>query len=201
MRTLAVMSQKGGAGKSTATVHAAVAAMLAGSRVVVFDTDPQQSAYSWARNRGFADPLVLAVTVPKLAQALDAARADGFDLAIIDTQPRAGPDSVDVARLADRVLIPIRPSAFDFAAVADTLRIVDRARVDVLLALSACKSRTMTEQARQALATTGKRVAETTIGDRVAYVRALETGRAAVEFEPNGKAAHEMNALLAEVLQ
>jgi len=44
MKTVAIISQKGGAGKTTVAIHLAVAAEQRGLRTAVFDLDPQASA-------------------------------------------------------------------------------------------------------------------------------------------------------------
>ena len=46
MKTVAVVSQKGGAGKTTMSVHIAVAATQAGENAVIIDLDPQTNAAS-----------------------------------------------------------------------------------------------------------------------------------------------------------
>jgi hypothetical protein len=51
MRTVAVISQKGGAGKTTLALHIAVAAELAGYSTVLIDMDPQGTAEAWSEWR------------------------------------------------------------------------------------------------------------------------------------------------------
>jgi chromosome partitioning protein len=70
MQRVALISQKGGVGKSTLTVHLAVAAWQAGQKVAVLDADPQASAGAWHRVREAADPPVAAVPVSELERAL-----------------------------------------------------------------------------------------------------------------------------------
>lgn len=202
MQVLAVMSQKGGAGKTTISVHLAVAASRKGLKTVVFDTDPQQSVMVWAKARESDEPTVAAITTNKLAAAIEQAKANGYEFVVIDTAPNAGTDAVDVAALATTVLVPVRPSVFDLSAAKRTIEIIKRAGVDSLLVLSACPHRAPEiGMAREALGLSGLPVANTLIGDRRPYARAVQTGRAVVEFEPDGKAAEEINALLAEILK
>ena len=51
MNVIAFLSQKGGSGKTTLSVHTAVAAEATGERVCVIDADPQESATAWASAR------------------------------------------------------------------------------------------------------------------------------------------------------
>lgn len=202
MKSVAIMSQKGGAGKTTLAVHLAVSAHKRGLKVVVIDTDPQQSACVWSRARNGAAPSVIPVLVVKLAAALTAASNDKFDLVIIDTAPNAGPDAVDVARMVTKVLIPVRPSVFDLSAVKRTIEIVINAEVESLLVLSACPHRAPEiVMAREALGLSGLSLADTAIGDRRPFSRAIQSGRAVAEFEPDGKSAEEIENLLNEVLK
>lgn len=201
MKVIAVMSQKGGAGKTTLAVHLASAASQRGLRVALFDSDPQQSACVWSRARNVEQPIVAAVPPTKLKAAIDKAKKDGFDLVIVDTAPNAGTDAVDAASLATKVVIPVRPSVFDLSAARRTIDIARQVSVDALLVLSACPHRAPEiGMAREALGLSGLPVAKTAIGDRRPFARAVQSGRSVLEFEPGGKAAEEINALLDEVL-
>ena len=202
MKIIAVMSQKGGAGKTTLAVHLAVEAHRRKLSVEIIDTDPQQSAGVWSRARGGESPIVTHIQPTRLGPALDQRASAGIELVIVDTAPHAGPDAVDVAKLASRVLIPVRPGVFDLAAARQTIEIVREAGVDSMLVLSACPHRAPeVPMAREALALSGLSVAETQIGDRRSFSRAIQTGRAVSEFEPDGKASEEIRALLDEVLK
>ncbi|HTW68838.1 MAG TPA: ParA family protein, partial [Acetobacteraceae bacterium] len=47
MQTVVIVSQKGGAGKTTLAIHLAAAASEAGLVALVVDTDPQATACTW----------------------------------------------------------------------------------------------------------------------------------------------------------
>ena len=51
MKTLAIISQKGGSGKTTIAVHMAVCAIRQGYHTAIIDIDPQGSAFDWYQSR------------------------------------------------------------------------------------------------------------------------------------------------------
>lgn len=196
------MNLKGGAGKTTTAVHFAVEATRRGQRVLVVDTDhPQNSATAWSNARSDASPVVIISPAHRLKTVIAQAKKDGFDLVIIDTAPRLGPDAVDIANLADLVIVPIKPDPFDLIAVQETIEIIKQAGVPSLLFITCAppKSPEVAETI-EALKDSGLPVAKTTIGHRRTFTRAILSGRAAIEFEPKGKAAEEMKNLTNEVL-
>ncbi|MCJ2054764.1 ParA family partition ATPase [Methylobacterium sp. J-070] len=198
MRTIAVISQKGGVGKSTVAVHLAVAGTLAGFRTALVDLDPQATARKWGDKRQAPEPEVIGDHAERLPQLADAARANGADLLIIDTAPNADRASLAAARTADLILIPCRPAAFDLEAIEATRDLATIAKKPAWVVLSSAPTRSaIVEEARRGLEEQGAKVAPQVIHQRVAYSYAVIDGRTASEYEPDGKAAEEIAALFA----
>jgi chromosome partitioning protein len=195
MRSIAFCSRKGGSGKTTLAVHMAVAA-ASGERVILIDTDPQASAWAWSQARTEETPPVEKATVSTLARVMDRAAHDRATLAVIDTAPHAAPGVDTIATAADFLLIPCRPSAFDIAAIAASVQVAKAAGKPAAFILNACPSRAPEiEETREVLTTYGLPVAPVSIADRRAFARAIASGRAVTEFEPQGKAAGEITQL------
>ena len=88
MRILALVSQKGGVGKTTLAGHLAVEAERGGSTVAMLDTDPQGSLAAWWNSREAEAPLFVGGSLAELRQQLTELEAMGVDLVVIDTPPR-----------------------------------------------------------------------------------------------------------------
>ena len=188
---MALVSGKGGVGKTTLALALAAAHERAGGRAVVVDLDPQGSATVWGRLREGVPPEVIAAHPPRLARVIAAAAEGGASLAVIDTAPREAAGAAEAARLADLVLIPCRPSALDLAAIPATLAAVGMA--DAVAVLNACPPRGhWTSEAADAVRTLGLELAPVTLGARVAHAKAFTRGRTAQETEPSSLAAREL---------
>ena len=197
MKIWAVTTQKGGSGKTTIALHLAIVAAQNGLKTVVIDVDPQQSAAKWAMIRGLDKPKVVTCIVPDLRRLLARLQQEQYDLAVIDTSPRADRDNMDVIAQADVVVVPVRPSILDLPAVEATLRHIESSgrlkRTAVVL--NAVPPRTDEgEQAARILRKMGPLLAEQ-IAERVDYRRALTGGRGVTEFAPSSQAAKEVKAL------
>lgn len=196
MKIVTFLSQKGGSGKTTLAVHTAVAAEEDGERVVIIDTDLQKSASTWNTARQKETPAVVSVAAVGLDDVIKAARHDAMTLCIVDTAPHAAPDAARVARAADLVIIPCRPTAFDLAAAAAAVEIVQAAAARAVFVLSACPFRAPEiAEARAVLKGFGLPVAPFAITERRAFARAVATGRAVTEFDSEGKSAEEIRSL------
>jgi chromosome partitioning protein len=201
MHTIAILSLKGGTGKTTLTLHLAVAAERAGQRAVVIDLDPQASAAGWKDSRPGETPVVVPVPSSRLPQALEAARAGGAGLALIDTAPHATDAALAAAEAADLVLIPCRPGILDLRAIGMTARAIKIAGKPAYVVLNAMPPRApnVLADAIAAVAIHGLQVAPFTMQQRAAYAHALTAGQSAQEYDPMGKAAEEFSQLYAWV--
>ena len=196
MKAVAIASQKGGTGKTTTAEHLATAATLAGYDAVVIDLDPQGSAATWGDDRGDAAPEVISGQASRLNVLLESAAREGFDLVVIDTGPAADAAARRSAELADLVLIPCRPSAFDLKAIRTTLDLVEATRTPAFVMLNAAPIRSRAvDEARDVVTGLEGKVAPVVICQRAAYGHSVIEGRTAQEFEPDGRAAEEIEAL------
>lgn len=196
MKIVAIISQKGGAGKTTLAVHLATAATLAGHTTAIIDLDPQATAASWGDRRTVGAPEVISGQAARLPTLITAARDNGADFLVIDTAPNADQVVSLAARAADIVLIPCRAAAFDLEAIETTLMLAKAAMKPAFVVLNAVPPRSVIgKEAAQGLASRGAQVAPHQLTHRAAFAHGVIDGRTAQEFEPAGKAAEEISAL------
>lgn len=200
MYVIAIVSQKGGVGKSTLAVHLATEANTQGDRVLLLDLDPQGSSMEWASRRGDAPPDVSGANPASIGKEIERAKGEGYNLVIIDTAPHADHAALQAARSADLVAIPCRPSTFDIAAISATLDLCKLADKQALVVINAAPIRSrVTSEAEEAITEKGGKVSPIIIRQRVAFQHCMITGQTAAEFEPDGAAAHEITRLLANL--
>lgn len=204
MKTIGVISQKGGSGKTTLAIHLAVAAHQAGQQAVLADLDEQASATQWHQSRSESMPYVQPTHSASLAQTANAAANEGVDVLVLDTAPQSNQAAMLAAQISDVILIPCRPSVMDLRAIQNTLRLTEIAElkpdieIRVVLTLVDSFGR-LHEEAQQALSELGVQVLPIHMGRRVAYHHGLINGRTALEFDPRGKAADETRRIYEEV--
>lgn len=197
MKTLGILSFKGGPGKTTLSVHLSVAAERAGETVALIDMDRQKSALLWKDIRQSLRPAVIAADAEKLPELLEVAEANGATLTILDTPPYDRTIANAVVGTADLILIPCRAAPLDVHTIASTVEIVKDQKTEACVVLNAVPSRgTLAQQAKQAIENLYNiPCAPCTLGNRIAFVHAITDGLNAQEYEPNGKAAAEITQL------
>ena len=197
MKTVAVISQKGGSGKSTLSIHLATEAARAGGKSLLIDLDPQGNAVRWAGRRGEElPPDVSAESPASIESVLAEAERDAYDIVFFDTAPNADRTALRAAKAANLVLIPCRPSQFDIEAIGATLDLCEIAKRKAMVVLNAAPIRSrVVDEAREAIVGRNATVCPIVVRERVALRHCMPDGRVAAELDPEGQAAKEITAL------
>jgi chromosome partitioning protein len=195
MRTIALISQKGGSGKTTLAVNLAVQAHRAGLRTTIVDIDSQQTATKWHDRRSGAPPPVISAQAERLPVTMKS--LSGLDLVVIDTAGKADREALIAARAADLILIPTRPAIEDLEAIPRTLDIVKIATKPVYAVFNATLSRqdSRIAQGTSLITDMGLDPAPEVVCQRVILADSKIVGQAAAELDPGSKAAHEVERL------
>lgn len=201
MKTVAVVSLKGGAGKTTVAVNLAATAHLSGRKVILADMDPQASALQWAKARERdkrPGPNVLPLKSGSIAPAREAARAAGFDLLVIDTRAANEADALAAARVADLCLIVVRPTPIDIKAIANTVALLKPLRRPCALVINQAPSQragrepAIVDEAVELLVGYGLPISPAGLRSRQVFQSAFSGGLSPVEIEGDSRASQEV---------
>ncbi len=196
MKTIAIVSQKGGSGKTTLALHLAVASAAEGRNTAVIDLDPQASSANWSDRRAAELPVVLSAHASRLQHEIQRVCGIGGEMLYVDTAPHSDSAALEAARIADLVLIPCRPAILDLEAITNTLAFIRTTGTPALVVLNAIAATGQDAVlAEEALSSHDVETCPVRLGRRVAFARALLSGQSAQEYEPFGKAALEVKRL------
>ncbi|WP_336973791.1 ParA family partition ATPase [Sphingobium aromaticiconvertens] len=206
---LALVNQKGGAGKTTLALHLAGQWARQGMRICLIDADPQGSALDWAEQRAAEGHQRLFGVIGLSRETLHIEareQAASVDHVIIDGPPRVAALMRSALIAADLALIPVQPSALDGWASAEIVSLVAEARgfhpsLDARFVLNRCDPRTLiARRARAALADRQPAPLTTGIAQRVLFAQVMAQGSLASEADPGGPAACDIARLAAEIM-
>jgi len=196
MKTLAIITQKGGAGKTTIATALAVAAQAAGKNTAILDLDDQATSCFWSDIREAPTPTVRDVKAVRLPHTLEALENAGCDLAILDCPAIHRDIAMDAASPSDFVLIPTRADVFDIRSMRQTVDMMKSIHKPCAVVLNFCPpSGQEVDQAKSLIQKLGVEVCPVEIHHRKAYARAQQQGMTAQETEPSSLAAQEIIAL------
>ena len=201
MRTLAVISRKGGVGKTTLSVNLAMAAYESGLKTVVADLDSQRSAQAWYAARTTPGPAVIATNAGKVFPVWSSAQNAGCDLMILDTPASAEAETLQAFKLADMCLLVSRPNYFDIAALTRSIELLRQFNKPGLIVLNqAAPTRGGVEppavkRAIEALRLMQLPLAPVILRSRAIYQTTLASGRSVEEMAPGTPAADEIEGL------
>lgn len=196
MKIIAVVSQKGGVGKSTLTLNLALYLGTQGADVAVCDADAQGSLTA-------AADLLTGLTFLKPADVWER-RVGDADVVIVDTSPRNDADLAKLLAVADYVLIPVRPGFFDVLAVKDTVSLLTAAQLQrpglkAGIVLTMVQHRTaITREVQTMLETFPVETLPVLIHHRVAYTRSAMTNGILGSNDP--KAYEEITDLATAII-
>jgi chromosome partitioning protein len=206
MKTLLVAG-KGGGGKSSTAFNIAVVARRTGLRVGLIDADPQRSLSDMRVARGNADIPVQACRMEELPEKFALANRSRLDLLIIDTPPAIGAHTLAAIGLADFVLLPMRPTAFDLRATRHWINLLRSAAQPFGVIINAAPPRRegldapMVRDARNALHNLGVDAWRSQITHRHIIPQSAIGGRGVAEIDPAGPAAIEYAKLWQSILR
>lgn len=197
MKTIALVTQKGGSGKSTLCINLAVAAHEAGASVCILEMDRQATVGDWAEVRRAESPEVVHIDAPQIEAVLAQLAGCDYDYAFIDTPGAIGPETLAAIRAADLCIVPSRPTPADLRTVRPTLAAIYRQEKRFTFVLNQTPARSYrVRDATEGLIALGV-LPDVNIGLRNDHQDAIGAGQGVTEFNPDGKAAEEIRRLWA----
>ena len=205
MPVIAVVGNKGGAGKTTLSVNIA-AGLSDKAKVAMIDADPQGSSLQWRAIAG--DNVNFPVYAPTFSLKEQAKNYSAkHDFVLIDCPPSVhAPQTLSVLEFADIALIPVQPSPVDLWATVHAEKAINEARevnpsLKALLVINQLESRTtLSKLVRDVLSEIALPVAETAIRRRAIYRNSALEGKSVYGIGKRGEAAvAELDSLINEV--
>lgn len=209
MRTIAVLQQKGGSGKTTLAVNLGALAHLLGHRTLIIDSDPQGTAFEWSVKREPGSKLdglaVMQATKPLTRPSFDAL-ARGYEVVLIDGPARRGELTMSGAAMADVVLLPVVPGGADLWALPETIECIDQADaireqlghlpvVRIVVMNRAVVGQVLSAEADGALRALTGSYRHGVVHQRTAFPKALTIGQSVFTFPAARAAATDIERL------
>ena len=194
---VALVSTKGGVGKTTLSGHIAVEAERRGAGpVALIDMDRQGSLSHWWNARERSTPIFAQSTHRRIGSDLVRLGEMGMGLTIIDTPPAPFNIIEAAAQLADLIVMPLRAGPHDLRTLPATLSIVEPLGKPVVFVLNgATVGARITNEAINLLSQYGPLAP--VIHQRVDYAASMIDGRTAMEIKSASPAIDEIRALWA----
>jgi chromosome partitioning protein len=132
--------------------------------------------------------------------------ARDYHLVVVDLPPRHAEIQRSALLVADQAILPCGGSSSDAWALLASLRLVEEAqklrpKLEASILLNRIRASTAIGRgARDVLSSTGWRVLDAELHDRIAYQEAIGEGLGPAQYQPKSDAAAEVRALVDELL-
>ena len=205
-KVITIAQQKGGTGKTTLSVHLALAFIKYHNlKVAIIDTDPQGSLGKWfmIRTEKKVSNEGLTFKTASLWGAKYEAKTlkTDHDIVIIDTPPKIESDARPSIEAADLVLIPMAASHVDFWATGAIVDIAKKADKKILVQINRSSQRSkLIEKTKDFIKSLDLSSTKTIIGNRQIYTSSMGECKTAVEKQKKGNAVDEIKNLSDQIL-
>jgi len=205
-KVITIAQQKGGTGKTTLSVHLALAFIKYHNlKVAIIDTDPQGSLGKWfmIRTEKKVSNEGLTFKTASLWGAQYEAKTlkTDHDIVIIDTPPKIESDARPSIEAADLVLIPMAASHVDFWATGAIVEIAKQANKKILIQINRSNQRSkLIDKTNDFIKSLNLLSTNTIIGNRQIYTSSMGEGKTAVEKQKKGNAVEEIKNLSEQIL-
>lgn len=206
MPVLSIVNEKGGVGKTTITTHLARGLQKLGKDVLLVDSDPQGSLRDWYAAAGEDNdlPPILVADRPQLFKNVDQFKKEWT---IIDGAPSIESLSASIIKISDYILIPVQPSPYDIWATESLVcmikshqELADRPQAAFIISRQIGGTK-ITKETRKALEDYDFPVFKNATTQRIVYPRTAAQGTTALDEDPNGLGAKEIQEIIKEVLE
>jgi chromosome partitioning protein len=201
MFVVALLSQKGGPGKTTLAVNLAVAAAEQGLAAVIIDLDPQANAANWKDRRTIENPAVVSAPPGRVRQTLEAAEQHGADFVVIDCPGKADSTAIVAAQFADLVFVPVEAHMSNLETLPGVRALLQATQsktppVFVLINKIHPSAKTQAETVKRMIAEIYPfPVCPVHLSHLDLYATTQDSGQSVLEAEPKGRAAEEIRQL------
>jgi chromosome partitioning protein len=206
MPVIALVGNKGGAGKTTLSVNLA-SGLARQTSIAVVDADPQGSALQWRAFSENDDTMPVFEAGEQLATQATELLHD-YQYVLFDCPPSVhAPQTTSVLQFSDLALIPVQPSPVDLWATIHIEEAVSRARetnaaLRALLVINQLEARTtLSRLVRDAVSEIGLPVANTALRRRAIYRSSALEGKSVYDMGRRGAdATTELEQLIEEIV-
>jgi chromosome partitioning protein len=171
-KIIACLSQKGGGGKSTLARCLAVELTKQKFNILLVDLDIQQkTSQEWAERRKSQDikPLINCQSYPFFEEKLT---KTPYDYLIIDAPARVSEGTLNIAKVANLIIQPVRPSLDDLNPAIREFNSLLKVRIDknkLAFVINAVSSEAEEKATRNYLQKAGYFIFSTSLPEKISY--------------------------------